>query len=513
MAQYPAPQARRTRREKRDKTTWILAGMGGCAILVFVLPVMVFLGFYVYFELTGRIYPAVKAGSLPLGWMTQDQAFERIETYWNQNHEIVVTEGERAWKASTMDFGLYVDAKTTVEQAYRIGRGGGGFFDFWKILFGGGIEVEPVVLFVPDLARKQLEGWKAVVDQVPQNASLQFQNSQWVAVPGQKGRLINVQATLDGMTADPIKIMKENQFSLVMQTAEPILPDLSPFLPQLQNTLTHPLVLRAYDPIKDEVLKWTVPNERLASWLRFVVNGEKLEIQVDTPSIEQFLAEKRSEIGEGRKVVLNTEVENIQNLWQAGKTIPGIVYYEPTEYVVQSGDTLTAIGIKVGMPYWKIKDANPDISPEMLMAGQKLVIPSKNDMLPLPVVMNKRIVISITQQRMWVYQDKKQIKEWVVSTGISTSPTMPGYYQVRTHVLDAYASVWDLHMPHFLGVYEGWPGFMNGIHGLPTLSSGQRLWANVLGSPASYGCIILNLKEAEELYDWAEDGVVVEIQP
>ncbi|HEX9012231.1 MAG TPA: L,D-transpeptidase, partial [Anaerolineaceae bacterium] len=84
--------------------------------------------------------------------------------------------------------------------------------------------------------------------------------------------------------------------------------------------------------------------------------------------------------------------------------------------------------------------------------------------------------------------------------------------QVQTHELNAYADIWSLWMPHWLGIYEAWPGFMNGIHGLPMLKNGVRLWANVLGSPASFGCIILNLDNAEWLYNWAENGVVVEIQ-
>jgi lipoprotein-anchoring transpeptidase ErfK/SrfK len=67
-------------------------------------------------------------------------------------------------------------------------------------------------------------------------------------------------------------------------------------------------------------------------------------------------------------------------------------------------------------------------------------------------------------------------------------------------------------MPHFLGIYRATPGLLNGIHGLPLLSSGVRLWGSVLGRPASYGCIILNLQAAEQLYEWAENGVVVEIQ-
>jgi lipoprotein-anchoring transpeptidase ErfK/SrfK len=67
-------------------------------------------------------------------------------------------------------------------------------------------------------------------------------------------------------------------------------------------------------------------------------------------------------------------------------------------------------------------------------------------------------------------------------------------------------------MPHFLGIYHAVPNFLNGIHGLPLLSNGVRLWANVLGQPASYGCVILDLEAAEALYSWAEDGVVVEIR-
>jgi lipoprotein-anchoring transpeptidase ErfK/SrfK len=89
---------------------------------------------------------------------------------------------------------------------------------------------------------------------------------------------------------------------------------------------------------------------------------------------------------------------------------------------------------------------------------------------------------------------------------------MPGLFQVKSHYLNAYASNWDLYMPHFLGIYHAVPNFLNGIHGLPLLSNGVRLWANVLGQPASYGCVILDLEAAEALYSWAEDGVVVEIR-
>lgn len=162
---------------------------------------------------------------------------------------------------------------------------------------------------------------------------------------------------------------------------------------------------------------------------------------------------------------------------------------------------------------WKILEANPGLDPDHLYSGQVLNLPSKDTLLPLDVIPNKRIVISISKQKLMVYENNQLIKKFVISTGVDRSPTQPGVFQVQTHRANAYASVWDLYMPNFLGIYEAWPGFMNGIHGLPMLSNGTRLWANILGKPASYGCIILDLNDSKFLYQWAENGVVVEILP
>ena len=189
-----------------------------------------------------------------------------------------------------------------------------------------------------------------------------------------------------------------------------------------------------------------------------------------------------------------------------------MVYHDPTTYVVSQGESLWSISLKLGYPLWYLLDANPGLNLDNLAIGMELNIPSKNVLLPLPVVLNKRIVIDISEQRMTVYENGEVRNTYIVSTGVEDSPTIAGVFQVQSHNLNAYASNWDLYMPHFIGIYEAWPGFMNGIHGLPTLSSGRRLWAGNLGTPASYGCIILALDAAEDLYHWAELGVVVEIR-
>ncbi len=151
----------------------------------------------------------------------------------------------------------------------------------------------------------------------------------------------------------------------------------------------------------------------------------------------------------------------------------------------------------------------------ILAPGQAVTIPSPDDLLPVPIVPDKRILVSISQQRTRVYENGALKWDWPTSTGINSSPTSPGIFQIQSHEPNAYAANWNLWMPHFMGVYRPLPSadFMNGFHGFPTRGSSQLLWTNSLGTRVTYGCILLSNENARALYDWAEDGVVVEIEP
>ncbi len=66
-------------------------------------------------------------------------------------------------------------------------------------------------------------------------------------------------------------------------------------------------------------------------------------------------------------------------------------------------------------------------------------------------------------------------------------------------------------MPDWMGVY--WVGTLeNGIHALPLLPGGGRLWGDALGTPVSYGCVVLGVKDAALLFNWAQIGTTVEIR-
>jgi lipoprotein-anchoring transpeptidase ErfK/SrfK len=128
-------------------------------------------------------------------------------------------------------------------------------------------------------------------------------------------------------------------------------------------------------------------------------------------------------------------------------------------------------------------------------------------------VENKRVKISISQQRMQAYEEGQVKWDWQVSTGIASSPTSPGIFQVQSHDPNAYAGNWNLWMPWFMGIYRPVPSqdFMNGFHGFPSRDQQQLLWTRNLGHPVTYGCILLSTDNAKLLYDWAPEGTIVEI--
>jgi lipoprotein-anchoring transpeptidase ErfK/SrfK len=121
------------------------------------------------------------------------------------------------------------------------------------------------------------------------------------------------------------------------------------------------------------------------------------------------------------------------------------------------------------------------------------------------------IYISLGKQHMWVYEDGKQVFSFVVSSGIATRATKPGNFRVQDKIPNAWSGIWQLTMPYWLGIYNV-GRIENGIHSLPINTRGVKLWAGLLGRPASFGCIILNTPDAKKLYSWAKVGALVVIR-
>jgi LysM repeat protein len=483
-----------------------------------ILPVVAAVGSFAYFQWSDRIVPGVRVAETRLGGRSMYEAAVALNGIWNLERQVVigvVVDGQtRTWSLSPSQLGLNLDALRSAQNAYAVGHDQDLFGDADEMLASllRGRQVEPVIVFDPQAARQGLEALSVEVSVPAQEASLRLEGDQLVALPSAAGSVLDVEAGLQALGADPEEVLRRGFLALQMKPDPPRVTDVSQALEAAQRLLDSQATIRAYDPITDEHFKWQVDRQAIASWLRIEEGEGGVQVRLDPEPMAAYFETLSQELGAGREISGEGYAAALEKALRQGDSLTVQIRHLPTTYRVRPGDSLLRISWEVGIPYWKILEANPGLNQDRLLAGQDLTIPSKDEMLPLPLVENKRVVISISKQRLWVYEDGKEISEHVISTGIDRSPTQPGVFQIQTHEIEAYASVWDLYMPHFLGVYEAWPGFMNGIHGLPTLSSGRRLWAGVLGRPVSYGCIVMDLDAAAWLYDWAEDGVVVEIQ-
>lgn len=457
------------------------------------------------------ILPGVSAFGVDLGGKSESEATAALEQQWYDG--VIVQDGEREWRVNTADLGIWLDAPATAAAAQDQGRAEGSFFQ--AIL--GHVDVAPVLNVDLAVTRAGLEALAPQLGMPPINAGVQLVNGQVQATPPQTGRQLDVEATLATLYQNASAVLADGVIELVMTDAYPTVTDSSSMVAQATQLLANPLTIQALDPVTNERHDWSLGPESWSQWLVAAPDASSptgLALTLEPTGLGDYLAGRAASLPPDRYIEVNEGVQAVQQAVEANTTRAFLrVYHHERQHAIQAGETFSSIAYDYGIPYPWIQQANPGVG-DALSVGQTITIPSPDVMLPLPIVYNKRIVVSISQQRMWAYENDQLKWEWVVSTGISSSPTAPGVFQIQSHETNAYAANWNLWMPYFMGVYRPVPtsDFMNGFHGFPTRGSSQLLWTNNLGTPVTYGCILVSNTNVEQLYTWAEDGVVVEIQ-
>lgn len=121
----------------------------------------------------------------------------------------------------------------------------------------------------------------------------------------------------------------------------------------------------------------------------------------------------------------------------------------------------------------------------------------------------KEIVVSISAQSMWAYEDGDLVVSSLVSTGIGAVPetvTPLGYYSILVK-FDSETMEGTISDEHYR--VEDVPYVMyfdnlgNALHG--------TYWHNNFGTPMSHGCVNLPLDVAAFLYGWAPEGTAVTV--
>lgn len=482
----------------------------GGGIVAFLLMGVMVVGIGVVFLLgSSSILPGVSVGGVAVGGMSQSQAAAALESSWSQ-HGIRLRDGNRVFPVNPAQLGIELDAEASARAAARYGKSMSAIGDALRGMIGRA-DLSPVIRINTGVTEQALRELASQIEIAPVNAGIRVVNGSIVPRPSEIGRAIDMDGTLAPLRNNAAAALADGELELVMLPIQPLVTDSTALVAAASALLANPLQMRVYDPVRDETLFWNVMPETWADWLTV---GDNNQLNVSDASLRAYLSDAQTELGTERYLNLDSTVQAVQNALLRGETATDIrVYHHDVTHVVQPGETIISIAYNYGIPYPYVQQANGVI--ESVSAGQTITLPSHDTMLPEPVIFGKRIVVSISGQWVRVYEHGNLKWDWVASTGISSSPTWPGIYQVISHEDNAYAANWDLWMPSFIGVYRPIPGsdFTNGFHGFPTRGGSQLLWTNSLGTRVTYGCILLSNENARALSEWAETGVVVEIQP
>lgn len=491
---YPQPKIRRW---------WIGVGISAIIGMIGLCGVASLMLLAAY----GRGIPAnVQTLGIPIGGLSVAEAANHLRLEWRVI-TLIDPQTDQTWNVTPSQLGIALDAETTAQRADEQ-RG--------FSLFPRPITIQPALMVDLDAVRIGLDSLRATLETPAQNAGIRLINGSIEGTPPINGRALDLDATLAPLRENAAQALAEGQLMLVMFETQPAITDSAPLIAQAGALLLNQFTVRVFDPVTGDSVYWAEAPDIWSQWLTLNADPAQptgFRLDLDALQTRAFLERQAaSALDETRYLDYDKAVSALQAAIASGRTDATIrVYHRDRTHTVQAGETIISIAWDYGVPYPWVERANPGVS--VLAIGQTITIPSADQFFPFEPIPDKRIEVSLTEQRTRVYENGALKWDWGASTGIASSPTWPGVYQVLLRETNAYAGNWNLWMPYFIGVYQPVPeaNFTNGFHGFPTRGGGQLLWQNSIGTRVTYGCILLNNTNAQLLYEWVENGVIVEI--
>ena len=185
-------------------------------------------------------------------------------------------------------------------------------------------------------------------------------------------------------------------------------------------------------------------------------------------------------------------------------------------HMVAPGENLYRISLRYGVSLQAMAWANGLSNPNVVYVGQRLVIPNRTGTTPpAPTPQpgagapppssggtGKEIVVVLSQQRVYAYQDGKLVHSALASTGVARYPTPVGRYRVYVKYISTLMTGPGYYLPNVPYTMYYSSGYA--LHG--------TYWHNNFGRPMSHGCVNLPAGEARWFFEWAPVGTPVTVK-
>lgn len=188
-------------------------------------------------------------------------------------------------------------------------------------------------------------------------------------------------------------------------------------------------------------------------------------------------------------------------------------------YVVQPGDSLSIIGVKLATDWGVMAVINGIVDANNLHVGMTLLVPNSDDLIkygsrfaparppdvPDPgarVGVGREFVVVLNTQMAYAYEDGVLKKAALVSTGLPATPTVQGDFRIYRKVRRQRMSGPGYSLDNVEWVMYFYQGYA--FHG--------TWWHTNFGQPQSKGCVNMTNADAKWFYDFASLGTPVHVR-
>ena len=276
---------------------------------------------------SGRALPGVAAAGVSLGGMSEAQIETALgkELTYPQTGLIVLHDGSRVWSARPADLGVVVDVPAMAQEALQVGRQGSLLQQLQSLLdaWANGYAIAPIVVFDRRVGSAYLGRIAEQVDQHQIEASLGVNGTEVQVHPGQTGRRLDIDATLQNITS-PISRLYDADLALVVRETPPLVQDVSRQAAIAREILRQPLTLTVGQTEGKDAGPWVFDPPALAQLLRFNrisdKDGAHLEVGLDPQALQAFLEPLAPDLErrpENARFIFNDETRQLDLLRDA----------------------------------------------------------------------------------------------------------------------------------------------------------------------------------------------------
>ena len=264
-------------------------------IFFLVFAAVFLLGYQIFF--IGRVYPGTSVAGVELGGKSPEEASQLLfeELTYTSSGRVLFTDNENTYLYSPADLGLFLNTEQSAQNAFSIGREGTlaeRIYDQFSARFSGR-ELTPVYILDPNFAYQRLVVLSEQLYVPVIEPSLSISGTNVVVHPGQGGRELDVETTLE-LLKNELYQTKDSIIPLVIKSREPEIVDVSRQAEMAQKIINETLIISMPDSsIEENLGPWEISPVSLASMLSFETikteTGTDYQVTIDTQLLSNFL--------------------------------------------------------------------------------------------------------------------------------------------------------------------------------------------------------------------------------